>query len=102
MTDDLKNYRAPRRPWPWILGAGLIVAMTCVVGPMDFADRLAMDAEIKVMRAELAALKRPRAEIAPIRPWRRCGEKPFIARQADGGRWLIRCAPSADLTRVKL
>ena len=100
---DLKNYRAPKRgPWPWIVGATLLIAATCIIGPMDFAERLRLEADNKVLRAKLARYQRHEAEVAPIRPHRKCRDKPFIARQADGHHWVISCAKSADLTGVKL
>lgn len=87
---DMKNYRAPSRPWRWIIGAALTVAFTCIVGPMDFADRLQIQAENKLMRVELATLKKTQARIAPIR----CINKKrpdHIAMQPDGGDWRVHC-----------
>ncbi len=54
LPNDLKNYRAPRSPWPWILGAALVVAVPTFVGPTDFAAELAAEADAKVLRPVLA------------------------------------------------
>ena len=51
---DLKNYRAPRRPWRWIAWAALTVAVTAVVGPIDYASQLDIEAAHKVARAARA------------------------------------------------
>ena len=51
MNHELKNYRAPRNPWPWILTGAVIVAALTFVGPADFASELAMEAEAKILRA---------------------------------------------------
>ena len=65
MTDDLKHYRALRRPWLWIVGAAFAVAVLTYIGPVQCADDLATEAELKVQRAELAAQvwRAPQAEI---------------------------------------
>lgn len=89
--DDLKNYRAPRRgPWPWILAAAFAVAWSCIVGPIDFAEVLRIEAENKVLRSELARAQRPEAQLAPIR----CRDPKRLqhhANQPDGGKWDVHC-----------
>ena len=89
---DLKNFRAPR-PWMrWFLAGALAVAAVSVMGPMDFASQLELEAENKLLRVELALLKRPRAEVAPM--WKRCPDpkrQEWHAVQPDGGRWRAWC-----------
>ena len=94
---DLKNYRSPRSPWGWIIGIAVVVAFGTIIGPLDYAWQLDLQAENTVLRAQLAAKPR-QSELAPIRP-RRCGGEPYVVRQPDGGKWSSSCAPEADLTR---
>lgn len=54
-SDDLKNYRAPRRPWRRILAAAVVLAALTFVGPADFASELDAEAEAKVLRPARAA-----------------------------------------------
>ena len=51
---DIKNYRAPRRPWRWIAWAALAVAFATVIGPIDYASQLDIEAAHKVARAAIA------------------------------------------------
>ena len=100
MNEDLKHYRAKRNAWDFIAAAVLAVIFVGIVGPMDYAEDLDREAEIKLMRAELEALRHqePR-ELARI--WSaRCERlrKQMIATQADGGQWRVRCV-DADLSR---
>lgn len=92
---DLKNFRAPRRgPWPLILAGSFALAFTCVIGPMDYADRLNIKAENTVLRVELAKLRKPeKAQMEPGRIWVRCRDpkREYHARQADGGKWTGAC-----------
>lgn len=89
---DLKRYRAPRNPWPWIIAAAVVIAYLTHVGPSEYADALSIEAENKVLRVELAKLRRPQAQVAPIRP--RCPDpqkQEFHAWQSDGGKWRAKC-----------
>ena len=91
-NDELKNYRAPRNPWPWILAAAVAIAYLTYVEPSGYADATAIEAENKVLRVELAKLQHPQAELAPIRP--RCKDPKkaeFHAWQSDGGKWRAKC-----------
>lgn len=64
MLTDLNGYRAPRSPWPWIIGAAIAFAALTFVGPADFAAELEVEAEAKVLRAELAkAFRAPPSQI---------------------------------------
>ena len=78
----------------WVL---LLLALFTVVGPMDYADALDREAELKVLRAELAALRtrfQPQARPAPLGV--NCAARQYYADQSDG-RWLVRCV-DADFT----
>ena len=97
LPEDLKDYRAPRNLWPLILAVSVVIAALTFVGPVDLAWQYELEAKNKVLRAEVAALRKPQAQLAPIRPYRRCGEKPFIAWQAAGGMWKAHCTPEADM-----
>lgn len=90
---DLKNYRAPRpSPWLWILGIAGAVAAGGIVGPMDYADRLATQADNRELRVELAKLQRPQSRAEPERPGCRNPKKQqYHMHQADGGRWKGGC-----------
>jgi len=85
MTDDLKHYRASYSPWPWIIAAAFVVAYLAVVGPMDYADRLDAQAELALLRTELAALRHvPRSRPAPLGV--NCAPRQWYADQPDGAR----------------
>lgn len=95
MQEDLKNYHAPRRPWPWIIAAVVFATLLAYVGPVQYAEELSIEAELKVMRAKLAAANKPQSEPAPIY----CrGCRQFIAWKSDDGPWRCRCV-DAELSR---
>lgn len=91
LPNDMKNFRARRAPWPWIIATAALLAYVLVVSPMDYADQLAIEAEVKVLRAEVAAL-RPAAPRARPNPFgKNCSPRQYYADQSDGGAWLLRC-----------
>lgn len=97
LPNDMKSYRARRDPWPWIIATAVLFAYVAVIGPMDHADRLAIEAEAKVLRAEVAALRpEPRARPRPF--GKNCYPLQYYADQADGGAWLLRCV-DMDLSK---
>ena len=92
LPEDLKNYRAPTGHWHGIIALAVVVAGLGIVGPIDFAYQLELEAQNKVMRAELAAKRRPQAQVAPVRPaCRDPNKQQFHAWQSDGARWHARC-----------
>jgi len=90
MPDDLKNYRAPRSPWPWIIAVAIITALVAYVGPAHYANDLETEAELKLLRAEQAWRSfAPMARPAPLEI--KCPSRQWYADQPDGGAWLVRC-----------
>ena len=90
--DELKNYRAPRSHWVAIMAVVALVGHLGIVGPIHYASDIEVEAELKVLRAELAAKRLPQSQIAPIR--QRCPDQrkqQFYAWQKDGGRWNATC-----------
>ena len=105
MMDDLKNYRVPRSPWPWIVAVAALVSFLTYVGPAHFADDLEAEAELKMLRVVLAErAPQPRAQPSPLGNLR-CAERfpdkqQWVSTSADGEPWLGRCI-DADLTGRK-
>lgn len=100
LPNDTKNFRARRAPWPWIIATAVLLAVLLVVGPMDYAEQLDLEAEAKVLRAEIASLRPlPRAHTrSPIS--KDCRPLQYYADQPDGGAWLFRCL-DMDLSKKK-
>lgn len=103
MSVDLKNYRAPRPSWMTVFLVGaLVAAVLTFVGPTDFANEVAIEAELKVMRAKVAAMTKERAKSRPAPMWcRRCERngQPYYITSADGEPPYCVCTPEADLTK---
>ena len=102
LPEDLKHYRAPRPIWSWIIAVAAIIAYVGYVGPSDQAEQITLEAENKVLRAELAAAQKLQAHPSPPVVWsKKCARqgKQVYAWQSDAGAWFVRCV-DADLRRA--
>jgi hypothetical protein len=81
------------RPQCFVLGA--LLTLFGIVGNLDYADALRVEAIKKEQRPRLARQSEP----APLYS-RRCAGRglDFIAHQKDGGQWVIHCVPRAVAT----
>ena len=80
----------------WFTATALVAAYLGIIGPMDYADALVIEAENKVLRAELAAAQKLQAHPSPREApvWSaRCAKLglQFIALQSDAGMWRGYC-----------